>query len=193
MRTKARWLAVVVVLLGGGGEAWASSPCGIYARIEEVSVGPHEDQPTWILIQGDFLVAKTSRRNDGPTRGYLCFSLEQADVTLNGSLENRAPLTGKHKERCLIEWGDLQGLVAEKGNGKAYVAFGSVFSEPFQDSPHVWETAEQAEQNPFPYPVHHGLTRLRIPAPQEAERNPADRNPVILLQEYQTRQDGESR
>lgn len=199
MRTKARWLAVVVILLGSGAKAWASWPCGIYARIEEVSFGPNEDQPKWILIKGDFIVVKDSRRHEGPTRGYLCFSLEKSDVAPNRSVTKRAPLTGKQKERCLIEWDDLKGLVAEKGKGKAYVAFGSAFSElllePLQhSSPHVWETADQAQKNQFPYPIHHGLTRLRIPDRHESfDGDQRDRNPVTVFQEFQNKKNGASR
>ena len=125
----------------------------------------------------------------------MCFSLEKVDVDRNKSIKGRVPLTGKNKERCLIEWDDLKSLVEEKGKGKAYVAFGSAFSESFQSSPSIRETAEQARQNQFPYPVHHGLTKLRIPAPQEGEafpRNQGDRNPVMVLQEYQTKKDGAS-
>ena len=188
MKTKSKlmWLAIVAILLCGG-EAWASFPCGIYARIEEVSVGPNADQPTWILIKGDFVVALTSRRYVGPERGYICFSRENAD-------KGRAPATDKRKEKCLIEWGDLKSLVEEKGKGKAYVAFGSVLSEEFDDYPTVRPTAEQAQKNPFPYPIHHGLTRLRVPNPQEADRGgQGDKNPVRMLQEFRTKTDGSSK
>lgn len=180
MWTKMRGLAVVVILLGGGGEAWASNPCGIFARIEEVSVGPDADQPTWILIKGDFLVVLDSGRQLAPARGHMCFSHET--------------LAGKDKEKCLIEWNDLKGLVAEKGKGKAFVAFGSASSKPFQSNPKIREIAEQARQNPFPHPVQHGLTKLRIPtSPEQADSgDKGNRNPVLVLQEFQARKDQES-
>lgn len=186
MKTKLMWLSVAVILLSGG-EAWASSPCGIYARIEEVSVGPNADQPTWVLIKGDFVVALTTRRYVGPERGYICFSREMAD-------KGRASATDKHKEKCLIEWGDLKSLVEEKGKGKAYVAFGSVLSEEFVDYPTVWPTADQAQKNPFPYPIHHGLARLRMPSARESDRGgQGDRNPVLMLHEFQTKTDGSAK
>jgi hypothetical protein len=192
MWTKSRWSAAVVIVLRGAVEAWASSPCGIYARIDEVVVGPDKDQPSWALIKGDFLLATTSGRSWGPQRGYVCFSLEKADVDRNGAVKGRVPLTGRHKERCLIEWDDLRNLVEEKGKGKAFVAFGSAFSESFPYSPYPWETVEKARQNQVPYPLHHGLTKLRIPAPQEgnpAAKGPEEQNPVHVLQEFQARTD----
>ena len=190
MRTKASGLAVVVILLGHGVEAWASAPCGIYARIEEVRVGPDENQPQWILIKGDFIVVLDSRRQVSPVRGYICFSLEKAVVAQNGSTRGRVPLTGKNKERCLIEWDDLKSLVEEKGKGKAYVAFGSAFSELFHDFPEIQQTAEQAQASQFPYPVHHGLTKLRIPSSNERDYDSGikgDRNPVLALHEFQAK------
>jgi hypothetical protein len=179
MRAKLSWLAVAVILLSGVGEAWASGPCGIYARIEEVVLEPDVDSPTWVLIKGDFLVALDSGRQLAPERGYICFSC--------------VPLKGKNKDKCLIEWHDLQGLVEEKGTGKALVAFGSAFSEVFASFPEVQRTAEQAQQNRFPYPVHHGLTKLRVPTSRDRERTAGDRdrNPAVVLLEFQTRKDQE--
>ena len=195
MKTKASWLAVVVILLGHGVAAWASSPCGIYARIEEVRVGPDEDQPTWIVIKGDFLLGLNKGRLLAPARGYMCFSLEKADEDRNGSFKDRVPFTGKNKEKCLIEWDDLKSLVKEKGKGKAYVAFGSASSERLQRGLKIYETDEKARQNQFPYPVNHGLTKLRIPAPRDREALPkdqTDRNPVLVLQEFQAKKDQEA-
>ena len=193
MRTKAKWLAAVVILLCGGSEVGASEPCGIYARIEEISLGPSEDQPTWILIKGDFLDVETNDRQYGtPARGYTCFTLEKGDADQNGATTSQAPATDRYKEKCRMEWDDLKSLVAAKGKGRAYVAFGSAFSEPFRRSPEVRTTAEAAQQHPTPYPIHHGLTRLRIPKPREAgtvPEGPGGQNPVLVLQEYQSSKD----
>lgn len=179
MRNKVSWLAVAVILWSGGGEAWASNPCGIYARIEEVTLEPGADPPTWVLIKGDFLVALDSGRQLAPVRGYICFSSE--------------PLKGKDKDKCLLEWNDLKVLVEQKGAGKAYVAFGSAFSEVFSSYPEIQRTVEQAKQNPFPHPVHHGLTKLRVPNSRDRERTAGDRdrNPAVVLQEFQAKHDQE--
>lgn len=193
MRTNAKWLAAVVIVLAGSAQAWASSPCGIYARIEDVSVEYDAGHPVRAIIKGDFLFFLTSRRLYGPNRGYLCLSLEKAEFDSSGAYKGRVSLTGKAKERCLIEWDDLKNLVDEKGKGKAYVAFGSAQSEAFQFSPDAWETPEKARKNAFPHPLHHGLTRLRVPDAGEARvnDNDEDRNPVILLQKFQTKNAGE--
>lgn len=198
MRIKVAWLVVVVALFGVGRDAQASSPCGIYARLDKVSVGPDENRPTWVLLEGDFLLVKTNRRQVGPARGFMCFSLEKAELDDNGFVESRAPLSGRQADLCRIEWEDLKGLVKTKGKGKAFVAFGSAFSEPFigfegARGPNVRETAEEAQQNPIPYPLHHGLTVLRSRRLQESDtsgRGAHDRNPVLVLQEYAIEQDG---
>src|SRR5437660_6604043 len=100
------------------GEAPASYPCGIYARIDSVEVGPDRDKPEWVKIRGDFLLVKTSNRvpdHDRPQRGYLYFSIA------NGK-----------EELCRAEWADLQKLAAN-GKGAAYVAFGSAHTRAFTD------------------------------------------------------------
>src|SRR5204863_229396 len=44
----------------------ASYPCGIYARIDQVELGPSETSPQWIKIHGDFILVKTSGRLSEP-------------------------------------------------------------------------------------------------------------------------------
>src|SRR5215207_4554853 len=55
--------------------AAASYPCGIYARIDKVEVGPDEAKPQWIKVHGDFILVKTSGRLSEPERGIMSFSL----------------------------------------------------------------------------------------------------------------------
>lgn len=194
MKTKTYWLLAIAILLFSGLESRASGPCGIYARIDEVRTGPDEANPTYILIKGDFVVAKDSHRFESPVRGYLCLSLEKTVVDRDGGPQRRVPLTGKQKDRCLIEWDDLKNLVEEKGAGKAFVAFGSEFSEVFRSYPEVYGVKERALEDPFPHPVQHGLTKLRAPSSRDRGNRTgnSERNPVVLLLDFQTKKEQEA-
>ena len=175
--------------------ARASYPCGIYARIDQVEVGPNEDKPEWIKIRGDFLLVKTSNRvpdPDKPQRGYLYLSI----------------VKGK-EDLCRAEWADLKKLAAD-GKGECYVAFGSAHTRAFTDEK-VLSSEDQkkllgdddkikvhakSDLDPkevaVPHPVNHGLTRLRTERAEEAEPGLSNENkqhglyrsPVVLLQAY---------
>jgi hypothetical protein len=174
--------------------AWASYPCGIYARIDQVEVGPNEDKPEWIKIRGDFLLVKTSNRvpdpND-PQRGFLYFSI----------------VKGK-EDLCRAEWADLKKLAADR-KGECYVAFGSAHTQAFTDekvlSPEDRKKLLEHDDKirvhakgdldpkdvAVPHPVNHGLTRLRTERAGESDRaseqdkqQGVNRNPVVLLQAY---------
>ena len=157
----------------------ASHPCGIYARIDKVEVGPDADAPTWVKVHGDFILIKTSGRLQNVERGYMHFSI-----------------IPKKEAHCRIEWSDLE----EVARTTHYVAFGSVHSERF-DRPATgvkppegaWRPevyAEDAkESKPFPYPLNWGLSRLRT-RPDDSLYGTGDgddavgTNPVLLLQRY---------
>ena len=184
MRMTAGCVAFVAALLGLGFDASASDPCGIYARIDEVTVGPDQEKPDWVRIKGDFILVKTSRRQVGPVRGYMLFSIPK---------EKDGSTDPKKAELCRIEWADLRELVGKKKN---YVAFGSAHSEIYHqfargDRPDV-RGEKEAPANPIPYPINHGLTVLRTDRAEESDalhdRNAsdefADRNPVLKLKKY---------
>jgi hypothetical protein len=157
----------------------ASYPCGIYARIDRVEVGPDSEKPTWVKVWGDFMVIKTSGRLEDVSRGYLYFSLV------------------KNKEQhCRIEWSDLQ----EIAKTTQYVALGSVHTERFDrpetgvapprgaSSPEVYGKADK-DPKPFPYPLNWGLSRLRTRPDNDlfGSADDADSlkvNPVLALQRY---------
>ena len=79
-------------------------------------------------------------------------------------------------------------------NAANYVAFGSAHAEVVDDLadpdsggnlPNVHEK-DGPTVKPVPYPLNHGLTRLRVRNPEESDR-PGNPNPVILLREYRAR------
>jgi len=75
-----------LLILGSAEAARASYPCGIYARIDSVEVGPDKDKPEWIKIRGDFLLVKTSNRvpdHNQAQRGYLYFSIGERGTPNN--------------------------------------------------------------------------------------------------------------
>jgi hypothetical protein len=154
-------LVVFLALVAG---ARASEPCGIYARVAKVEVGPKAEAPEWVRIHGDFIIVKSSNRELGPMRGYLYFSI----------------VKGK-EDLCRLEWADLQKLAGTDNN---FVAFGSAFSEINQQFANDNENeagkgpgvrkADVPPANPVPYPLNHGLYRLRTkgsdsPAPPVAK------------------------
>lgn len=159
--------------------AQASWPCGIYARIDKVEVGPDADKPTWVKVWGDFIILKTSGRLEDVERGYMYFSL----------------VKGK-EDHCRIEWNDLK----EIAKTTQYVAFGSFYSDrldapetgpPPPDGASRPEVYRKADKDPktFPYPLNLGLSRLRTRADSHLfgsadDPEPTRVNPVLLLQRY---------
>jgi len=159
-------LAAMLATVGLATAARASFPCGIYARIDKVEFEPNADKPERIKVWGDFLLVKTSNRLVGPERGYMYFSLVE-----------------KKAELCRIEWKDLQEIAGTKNN---FVAFGSAFTEIRDDlagvdgQPNVHKKADK-DVKPIPYPLNHGLSRLR---PPDEDFPMAEKNPVAILQKY---------
>lgn len=148
----------LVVLCAMPPKASASDPCGIFARIHSVTLGPDDvTKANWIRIYGDFLVIKTSgRMTEVPVRGYLWFKLPKDDT----------PLQNKRKN-CRIEWADLKAIAGTKNS---FVAFGSVHSLVRTDfakngniTPNVTPTARKPPdpKRVLPYPLNHGLVLLR--------------------------------
>jgi hypothetical protein len=160
------WIGLIAVCaaLLWCGAAQASWPCGIYARIDKVEMGPDADKPDWVKVWGDFILIKTSDRPIPPERGYMYFEV----------------VKGK-EELCRLEWKDLKELAGTERN---YVAFGSPLSEIREDlardgnSPNV-HAKDATAARPIPYPLNHGLSRLRT-----REDLGGATNPVVRLQRY---------
>jgi hypothetical protein len=159
-------LAAMLATVGLATAARASWPCGIYARIDKVEFEPNAEKPERIKVWGDFLMVKTSNRLVGPERGYMYFSLVE-----------------KKAEQCRIEWKDLQEIAGTKTN---FVALGSAFTEikddlaGTDDQPNVHKKADK-DVKPIPYPLNHGLSRLR---PPDGLFPMAEKDPVAILQKY---------
>jgi hypothetical protein len=151
--------------------AAASYPCGIYARIDKVELGPDETKPQWIKIHGDFILVKTSNRLSEPERGFMSFSL----------VEGKADL-------CRLEWADLKAMAKAGAFDKNVVAFGSAHAEQNdklarddENSPNVHKGGAAA--TPIPYPLNQGLSRLRTTRLEESHREGSP-NPAVLLKRY---------
>jgi hypothetical protein len=150
--------------------AAASYPCGIYARIDKVEVGPDDTKPQWIKVHGDFILVKTSGRMSEPERGYMYFSL----------------VTGK-EDLCRLEWADLKAMANPGAFDKNCVAFGSAHTEREDklardgNSPNVHKVGADAAA--IPYPLNHGLSRLRTSTPEESNHDSSP-NPAVLLKKY---------
>jgi hypothetical protein len=163
-----RWtgMAAAAALLLLAGAAQASWPCGIYARIDKVEAEPNTDKPTWVKVWGDFILIKTSNRETPVTRGYMYFEV----------------VKGK-EDLCRLEWKDLKEIAGTENN---YVAFGSVHSEINDnlsddgDTPKVSKKDDRSPK-PIPYPLNHGLTRLRT---RQDLFNQSGNNPVVRLKDF---------
>jgi hypothetical protein len=149
--------------------AAASYPCGIYARIDKVELGPDETKPTWIKIHGDFILVKTSGRMSDPERGFMYFSL----------------VAGK-EDLCRLEWADLKAMARPGAFDRNCVAFGSAHTERDDklardgNSPNVHKGGAAAA---IAYPLNQGLSRLRTTTPEESDRE-GNPNPAVLLKKY---------
>jgi hypothetical protein len=150
--------------------AAASYPCGIYARIDKVELGPSETKPEWVKVHGDFILVKTSGRLSEPERGYMYFSL----------------IEGK-EDLCRLEWADLKDLAKPGAFDKNVVGFGSAHAEQNDslardgNSPNVHRAA--AGVAPTPYPLNQGLSRLRTTRLEESDRADSP-NPAVLLKKF---------
>jgi hypothetical protein len=155
-------VAAVVVLVLLSGVAHASFPCGIYARVDKVELGPDPGKPTWVKVWGDFLLVKTSGRLCETQRGYMYFEIVKAK-----------------EEHCRIEWKDLE----EIAKTTKYVAFGSAYSERNDalgrdgENPNVHKK-DTKDPKPIPYPLNTGLSRLR------SKEEISESSPVGILQKY---------
>lgn len=153
--------------------AAASYPCGIYARIDKVELGPDETKPQWIKIHGDFILVKTSGRLSEPERGFMYFSLVEGKEDL-----------------CRLEWADLKAMAKPGAFDKNCVAFGSAHTEredklarDGENSPNVHKGGPDSAA--IPYPLNHGLSRLRTSSPEWSDRDSSP-NPAVLLRKYLT-------
>jgi hypothetical protein len=150
--------------------AAASYPCGIYARIDKVELGPDEAKPQWVKIHGDFILVKTSGRLSEPERGLMYFSLVEGKEDL-----------------CRLEWADLKAAARPGAFDRNVVAFGSAHAEQNDKlsrdgfSPNVHKGG--AEVTPIPYPLNQGLSRLRTTRLEESDREGSP-NPAVLLKRY---------
>jgi hypothetical protein len=154
--------------------AAASYPCGIYARIDKVELGPDETKPTWIKIHGDFILVKTSGRLSEPERGFMYFSLVEGKEDL-----------------CRLEWADLKAVAKPGAFDRNVVAFGSAHAEQNdslardENSPNVHRGSAGASAKPIAYPLNQGLSRLRTTSPEWSDRDSSP-NPAVLLKRFLT-------
>jgi hypothetical protein len=161
--------AVAVVLVGQ--PAAASYPCGIFARVDKVEVGPDESKPKWAKVHGDFILVKTSARLTEPVRGFMYFSLVEGKEDL-----------------CRLEWADLKALAKPGAFDKNVVAFGSAHAEQNDslagdgDGPNVHKGGDPT---PIPYPLNQGLSRLRTERIEESSREGSP-NPAVILKRFLT-------
>jgi hypothetical protein len=152
--------------------AAASYPCGIYARIDKVELGPDEAKPQWIKIHGDFILVKTSGRLSEPERGFMYFSL-----------------VGGKEDLCRLEWADLKAIAKPGAFDRNVVAFGSAHAEQNDDlardgnSPNVHQGSVGTGAKPIPYPLNQGLSRLRTARLEESDRETSP-NPAVLLKRF---------
>jgi hypothetical protein len=152
--------------------AAASYPCGIYARIDKVELGPDETKPQWIKVYGDFILVKTSGRLSEPERGFMYFSLVEGKEDL-----------------CRLEWADLKALAKPGVFDRNCVAFGSAHTEREDklardfDRPNVHTGGTGTEAAAIAYPLNQGLSRLRTSTPEESDRDSSP-NPAVLLKKY---------
>jgi len=170
MRFAILFAAAAVALVSQS--AAASYPCGIYARIDKVELGPDETKPQWIKIHGDFILVKTSGRLSEPERGFMYFSL----------------VAGK-EDLCRLEWADLKAMARPGEFDRNCVAFGSAHTEREDrlardgNSPNVQKGGTGADASAIPYPLNQGLSRLRTSTPEESNHDSSP-NPAVLLKKY---------
>jgi hypothetical protein len=155
--------AAVAAAVALSGAARASEPCGIFARVDKVEVGADKD---WIKIEGDFCIALDTGRTTKPHSGVLYFSIVKGKEAI-----------------CHAEWADLETIAQEKDVGKRYVAFGSHFTHGLYVAVHE---KIGADTKPEPYPLNHGLSRLRSTQLGSSDDSP---NPVRMLQKYREQKD----
>jgi hypothetical protein len=165
MRNRIGFVAALALLLLAGA-VQASWPCGIYARIDKVEFEPGADRPERVKVWGDFILIKTSNRPTPVTRGYMYFEV----------------VKGK-EDLCRLEWKDLKEIADTENN---YVAFGSVHSEindALSDDGNTPKVVKKGDKDPkpIPYPLNHGLTRLRTRQDLFKE---GENNPVVRLKDY---------
>lgn len=126
----------LLVMAAGVALAHASDPTAVYARVERVVLEPNPDSPETIQVWGIFSVAKPNDRNYylPAARGFLYFKLAE------------------NKEAARKEWTDLKQIA---GTGQI-VSFGSRYQLKAR-----LRKREERPENPDPYVVSIGLTRLR--------------------------------
>ncbi len=113
-----------------------SDHVGIYALIEKVVLEPNDSAPERIQIWGAFATASAADRNtyESPQRGYFYYSLTPGKV-----------------EACRREWADFKTIA-----GTGHVIG---FSGRSLNNGRLHRANEKAE-NPDPYPVAWGLTKM---------------------------------
>jgi len=127
---------LLFVLTAPATTCYASDPVALYARVDRVVLEPDAGSPNTIQVWGVFSIAKPNDRNDflPPARGYLYFKL------------------AGNPDAARREWADLEQVA---GTGQI-VALGSRYELHAQ----VRNPADRPE-NPDPYAVSIGLTRMR--------------------------------
>ena len=179
MKTTARCLFTVLVVLLATSALLASGQVGIYAIVSKVVLEPNDKAPERIQIWGAFTLVDGGTGSGGktltPQRGYMYFSLPGTGTF---GTDNRS-----QKEAALKEWADFKAIA---GTRQA-VAFGSlgyigVFSDelisrPAGMPPYVLmvpgygDSIQLHSKNPIrqesiaptapdSYPLNTGLTRL---------------------------------
>ena len=145
MKTIRVLVTAVVLCAAGFSVVHASDPTALYARIDKVVMEPGSGPPDAIQVWGVFSMAKPDDRNFylPAARGYLYFKL--AGAAPGGS----APA---NQDAARREWADLKAVA---GTGQI-VSFGSRYQLKAQ-----LRKPDQRPENPDPYVVSIGITKVR--------------------------------
>ena len=107
---------VAVAFLAFTTPAWASSPMGVFARVDKVVFEPSEAEATKVQIHGAFALHKGP-----PSRGF------DYSEPMTGYMYLTCPL-GMESE-CRLQWQDIKGYIGKQqcaGFGQQLRSFGTV-------------------------------------------------------------------
>ncbi len=132
-------LAAVLTTLGLASVAHASSPAGVWARVDQVTFDPNMKVPV-VRIDGVFMVA--NQKPDFPN--YPGYSVPQYGYMLyNCALPKEQPM-------CLMQWDELKTIAGTADNCRGW-------GDNSQPNNGTVRPAMDPEQKPDPYPIALGV------------------------------------